>query len=192
MSTVVEQNQNSLAFSKLALLGSCAVLTLALDLWSKSWAWEHLREPRHTVKVIDQVFYLSFSFNTGSAFGFLQGSPYARPLFIAMTLFMLIYMAYLAYKLSSKHIVGLIAIGLIVGGALGNLHDRFVRQLMQGDELAYGVVDFIKVYYWKGKPWPTFNIADVGLTVGAILLIIFFIRHGEPQRASKQQVINSS
>ena len=47
------------------------------------------------------------------------------------------------------------------------------------DPERYGVVDFIKVLYWEGKPWPTFNVADIALVVGVILLLFFLIRHGD-------------
>ena len=61
-----------------------------------------------------------------------------------------------------------VALGLVCGGALGNLHDRLFR----ADEIGrHGVVDFIKVNYPWGGSWPTFNIADSALVVGTILLM---------------------
>ena len=68
---------------------------------------------------------------------------------------------------------------MVASGALGNLHDRFVRTMVVDGVERYGVVDFIKVYYWKGKPWPTFNIADVALVAGVALLLWFLLRHGD-------------
>ena len=46
-------------------------------------------------------------------------------------------------------------------------------------EARHGVVDFIKVFYWKDSPWPTFIVADVALVAGVALLFIFLTRHGE-------------
>ncbi len=160
------------------------VLALGLDLWTKAWAWDVLREaPR--MAVIKKWFYFDFSFNTGSAFGFLRGHDFSRPLFIVITLATVVYMAMLVRKLPTERLYGFIAIGSIIGGALGNLHDRLFRQLEIDGELRYGVVDFIQIYYVQGSPaWPNFNIADVALVVGVILLIPFLMFHGEPQTAA--------
>jgi len=158
---------------------------LILDLATKSWAWNTLREgPR--VTVIKQWFYFDFSFNTGSAFGFLRGHDFSRPLFIVITLATVVYMAMLVRKLPTQRLYGFIAIGCIIGGALGNLHDRLIRQMLFNGELKHGVVDFIQIYYAQGSPaWPNFNIADVALVIGVILLIPFLMFHAEPapQRA---------
>jgi len=157
---------------------------LILDLATKSWAWNTLREgPR--VTVIKQWFYFDFSFNTGSAFGFLRGHDFSRPLFIVITLATVVYMAMLVRKLPTQRLYGFIAIGCIIGGALGNLHDRLIRQMLFNGELKHGVVDFIQIYYAQGSPaWPNFNIADVALVVGVILLIPFLMFHAEPRPAA--------
>jgi signal peptidase II len=156
---------------------------LALDLGTKSWAWHTLRDaPRITV--IKKWFYLDFSFNTGSAFGFLRGHDFSRPLFIAITLATVIYMATLVRKLPTQRLYGFVAIGCIIGGALGNLHDRLIRQMLFNGEPRHGVVDFIQIYYAQGSPaWPNFNIADVALVIGVLLLIPFLMFHAEPGSA---------
>ncbi|MBK8238116.1 MAG: signal peptidase II [Deltaproteobacteria bacterium] len=164
--------------SRLVLLGIVAALTLALDLWSKAWAWDTLREGA-SVEVIENWFYFEFGFNTGSAFSFLRDASYARLVFIAVTLLALAYMGKLAMTLPTRWASAYVAIALVSGGALGNLHDRFVRVMEIRGEARHGVVDFIKVFYWKGKPWPTFNVADVALVAGVALLFIFLTRHGE-------------
>ena len=158
-----------------------AILALALDLWTKAWAWDVLREaPR--MPVIKKWFYFDFSFNTGSAFGFLRGHDFSRPLFIIITIATVVYMATLVRKLPVERLYGFVAIGSIIGGALGNLHDRLFRQLEVFGELKYGVVDFIQIYYIQGSPaWPNFNIADVALVVGVVLLIPYLMFHAEPR-----------
>jgi len=167
----------------IAAVGSGLVF-LILDLVTKSWAWNNIREsPR--IPVIPKWFYFDFSFNTGSAFGFLRGHDFSRPLFIVITLATVLYMAVLVRKLPTQRIYGFIAIGSIIGGALGNLHDRLLRQMMFNGELKHGVVDFIQVYYMQGSPaWPNFNIADVALVVGVILLVPFLMFHAEPKTAA--------
>jgi signal peptidase II len=175
---------------RIALLAVTAVVVLVLDLWSKAWAWEHLREGQ-IVTVVDGFFYFEFGFNTGSAFSFLREAEWGRALFIVVTLVALGYMARLAATLPTRWPSAYVAIALVSGGALGNLHDRIFRQMDVRGEPRHGVVDFIKVFYWPDKPWPTFNVADVALVVGVGLLFIFLTRHGETIDASKQAAVAS-
>ncbi len=166
-----------------------AVVTIALlvfDLWTKQWAWDTLRDG--TVKiVVDGWVYYEFGFNTGSAFSLLRDASWSRMLFIGITFFALIYMGYLARTLPTRYGSAFMAIAMVASGALGNLHDRFVRTMVIDGAERYGVVDFIKVYYMKGKPWPTFNIADVALVAGVLLLLVFLLRHGEVLDAEAKQ-----
>lgn len=160
-----------------------AFVALAADLATKAWAWDHLRD-HERVTVIKNWFYLDFSFNTGSAFGFLRGHDFARPLFIAITLATVVYMAVLVRKLPTRRLYGFVAIGLIIGGALGNLHDRLLRQIDIRGTPTHGVVDFIQVFYMQDHAsWPNFNIADVALVVGVFLLIPFLMFHADPPEA---------
>ncbi len=156
-----------------------AVISLVLDLWSKAWVWNGIRKTGKSVEVIADFLYLDFSFNTGAAFGFLNSSAYARPMFIAITLATVAYMINWVRKLPTDRLYGFLAIGMIIGGALGNLHDRFFRMIYE----KHGVVDFILVYYLPGKAWPTFNIADAALVIGVGLLIPYLILHAEPPEA---------
>lgn len=153
-------------------------LVLVADLWSKAWAWNNLRDG-HSETVIERWAYFEFGFNTGSAFSFLRDAAYARVTFIVVTILALLYMARLAATLPTRFRVAFVAVALVSGGALGNLHDRLVRVMELRGEMRYGVVDFIKVYYWPGKVWPTFNVADIALVVGVGLLFVFLARHGE-------------
>lgn len=175
--------------NRLIIVGIVFVLSLALDLWSKAWAWEHLRD-QPPVEVLEHVFYLKFGFNTGSAFSFLRDESWARYFFITVTFLALGYMGWLAWKMPTKRLYGFVAIGLIAAGAAGNLHDRFVRVMkvwMNGEWVdAHGVVDFLQFYYnWPaGKYWPIFNVADSSLVCGVALLLVYLHFHGaedEPQ-----------
>jgi len=164
--------------ARIALVLATLIPALALDLWTKAWAWEHLRtQPGRAI--VPHFFHLEFAFNTGSAFGFLRDAGWSRLFFIAITVAALVYMARLAMTLPTRWPSGFVAIGLIASGALGNLHDRFVRVFMD----QYGVVDFIVVYYWPGKRWPAFNIADAALVAGVLLFMIYLRRHGDPAEA---------
>lgn len=166
----------------LVTAGAAAVF-LVLDLWSKSWAWNNLRPPNRSIPFIGDWFSWSFSFNTGSAFGFLRGHDYSRGLFIAVTLLTVVYMAALVRKLPTDRLYGFFAIGCVIGGALGNMHDRLLRQEMGPHGLAYGVIDFIRVCApWdpRNTCWPNFNVADIALVIGVILLIPYLMFHAQP------------
>jgi signal peptidase II len=180
--------------NRLIVVAIVFVISLALDLWSKAWAWEHLRN-KPAVEVIEHVFYLKFGFNTGSAFSFLRDESWARYFFITVTFLALGYMGWLAWRMPTKRLYGFIAVGLIAAGAAGNLHDRFVRimPVWMDDKWveAHGVVDFLQFYYnWPaGKYWPIFNVADSSLVCGVGLLLVYLHFHGaedEPAAAKDQ------
>lgn len=164
--------------SRILLAAAVAAVGLALDLATKQWAWETLRDGTE-IAVIDGVLYFEFGFNTGAAFSLLRDAGWARYFFMAVTLGAVAYMIHLARTLPTRWPSAFVAIGLITSGALGNLHDRIFRAMPMFGKIEHGVVDFIKVYYWPGKPWPTFNIADVNLVLGVGLLLLYMSRHGE-------------
>lgn len=159
---------------RLALILGILAPTLALDLWTKAWAWENLRNQPGQI-IVDGFFRFEFAFNTGSAFGFLRDAGWSRAFFIVVTVAALVYMARLAMTIPTRAPSAFVAIGLIAAGALGNLHDRFVRVFLD----QYGVVDFIVVNYWPGKRWPAFNIADAALVAGVLLFMLYLRRHGD-------------
>ncbi len=102
-------------------------------------------------------------YNTGAAFSFLsQAAGWQRWFFVGMTVFVAVIILFWLARLSpSQRRTGL-ALSLVLGGAIGNLVDRLV----------YGyVIDFIDLYYGSWH-WPTFNVADSAITVGAVLLVL--------------------
>ncbi|KIG16581.1 Lipoprotein signal peptidase [Enhygromyxa salina] len=169
--------------SRLLVVAIVFAVAIGLDLWSKAWAWEHLKDGP-SVEVIEHFFYLKFGFNTGSAFSFLRDESWARYFFITVTFLALGYMGWLAWKMPTSRVYGFIAVGLIAAGAAGNLHDRFVRVMpvwMNGEFVErHGVIDFLQFYYpWKQDSyWPIFNVADTALVCGVALLLIFLHYHG--------------
>ena len=156
---------------RVALATTLCLGALVLDLCTKAWAWDNLRHQRPCV-VIEGFLRFEFAFNTGSAFGLAERAPSARLVFIVVTLAVLAYLVRMLRRLPVEATSSFAAVGLFAGGALGNLHDRFVRHMWifdRGDR--YGVVDFI-VLSWRGHPWPAFNLADVALAAGVGLLVL--------------------
>ncbi len=147
------------------LAASCAIW-LALDLWTKQWVWDHLRPTGEAIAVWGETLELEFAFNRGSAFGVVRRLDY--PLVLAgLTAAMIAWVLYTARGPGGGRLRSAAA-GMIVAGALGNLHDRLLRD----DGLGHrGVVDFIRVNFPWGGSWPSFNVADAALVVGVVLLV---------------------
>jgi signal peptidase II len=129
---------------------------LAVDQLTKAWALVALDDG--PIGLIGPI-RLSLTFNTGGAFG-LGGS--AIPFLALGALALVVVMATVGD--AARHGPTAVALGLVLGGALGNLADRVFRDpgLLRG-----AVVDFIDLRWW-----PVFNLADSGITVGCVLLLI--------------------
>lgn len=137
---------------------------LALDLGTKQWAWEVLRGGRAVV-VIDRLLELAFAHNQGTSFGVVRQVDY--PLMWLAFNAIVIGWVVATLRLPGAGRLRFAGAGLIVSGALGNLHDR----LWRADEFGrHGVVDFIKVNYPWGGSWPNFNVADAALVFGTVAL----------------------
>jgi signal peptidase II len=131
-----------------------AVAVLAADLISKAIATRALNQmPGRRFSVVPGTMDFYLQENTGAAFSILRGHPEIITIFSVIAV---IFITVWALKLPRNVISAQIAFGMIIGGAVGNLIDR-VR-------LGY-VVDFIHVYY-REWAFPTFNIADSGISVG--------------------------
>ena len=140
------------------------VLVLLLDFVSKDLANHYLKA--NTIKVLSMLS-LTLVHNSGAAFGLLSDASGWQTevfIFIAGFLSLLILIWMLALKSDSR--LMLIALSLVLGGALGNLYDRIVSGV---------VTDFIDAHYHEFS-WPVFNLADSAVTVGVILLMLGLIR----------------
>ena len=100
--------------------------------------------------------------NTGAAFSFLHASSgWQRWLFVGLALVAVVFIVWMLARHGGQRLFGW-ALALILGGAVGNVIDR----LLHGS-----VVDFIQLH-WRGTAFPSFNVADSAITVGAVLLIL--------------------
>ena len=139
-------------------------LVSASDQLSKLWVRAHLA-PGESLPLTDRLSFIHIE-NTGSAFGLLANQTFLIiTISIAGSLFILLFLRYLspATKLS------IVSIGLIMGGAVGNLIDR----IRSGS-----VTDFIYFRLWGDFHWPAFNIADAAIVVGVFVLIYSFYKSG--------------
>lgn len=110
--------------------------------------------------VVGNVLRWTLVYNPGAAFGFYLGA-YSRWIFLALSVIALVILWRMYRQTAAGDLKRAIAISLVSAGALGNLIDRVRHQ--------YGVVDFIDVGIGAAR-WPTFNVADMAVSVGAILL----------------------
>ena len=149
-----------------------ALLLLLSDCATKRWASEQLVEhvPR---PVIGEVVQFTLTHNTGAAMGTSLGE-YSRVGFSLLTLGALVLLFRLYREAHSDDVRMAAAVAAIVGGALGNLVDR-VRW-------AGGVVDFIDIGFSGYRFW-IFNIADMGVTCGAVALAWLLWRREVPAEA---------
>ncbi len=117
-----------------------------------------------SIPVVKGLFSLTYIRNTGIAFGLFNDgrSLLKMAVLSSATLLALAFLLWLLASFSRNDLLGGAAVGLVAGGALGNLVDR----LRLGE-----VVDFIDVY-WRTHHWPFFNVADSCITVGVGLLIL--------------------
>ena len=113
------------------------------------------------------IFNLTLTFNRGSAWGFLNtAAGWQIGMFSMIAIVVSAILIFALYRLPAKSVVQAAGISLILGGAIGNLIDRFSQ--------AY-VVDFLELHY-KAWYFPVFNLADLAITLGASLLILYGLK----------------
>ena len=124
----------------------------------------------HSVEILPNFVHLTYVRNTGAAFGFLAGSPST----LRMAFFLLVSgvaiacILFLLKTLPPQKKLLTVSLSLVLGGAIGNLIDRF----RLGE-----VIDFIDIH-WDHLHWPAFNVADSAITIGVALLFIRMLRKG--------------
>ena len=144
------------------LLGVLAVLVLAADLATKHWVVSEL-EGRRVIRLLDGALLISVSRNPGAAFSFATG---ATVVFTAVAVAVVVVILRTAPRLRSRAWAA--SLGLLLGGASGNLVDRLFR----APGFARGaVVDFIDL-----RVWPVFNLADSAIVCGGALAVLLSLR----------------
>ncbi|HEY6477616.1 MAG TPA: signal peptidase II [Polyangia bacterium] len=161
---------------KYLLFSMFAVVSLLLDQWTKVMARDVLRPrgPFNPKVVIQGFFDLRYAENPGVAFSMFQDLPGGRVLLTLLALVALVVVIAYLRKTPAEATRVHIALGLVGGGAIGNLVDRVM----------YGkVTDFIVLK--KGiHEWPAFNIADAALCVGVGLILLDWIIATRNERAT--------
>ncbi len=146
--------------SKPGLFWGVTAGVVAADAFTKMLAVDRLLPAYLPRPVLGDGVRLTLVYNPGAAFG-LHFGPQSRWIFVGLSLVALAVLAKLYVDTPLAHRARLLALALVTGGALGNLMDRL--------KTARGVVDFIDVGVGAWR-WPTFNVADIAVTTGSILL----------------------
>jgi signal peptidase II len=131
-----------------------ASLVIIIDRFAKFLVFNNLLEGQ-SIGVVPKIFHITLVLNTGAAFGLFK----ERNQFFIVSSFIVAALIFLYVIFDKeKDIFKLGALGLILGGAIGNLIDR----------LLFGyIIDFLDF-----RVWPVFNIADSAITVGSVLLLL--------------------
>jgi signal peptidase II len=150
---------------RLPLAGGTAAAVVVLDQLTKAWALRALDDGP-----IDLFWTLrlNLSINSGIAFGLGRG---LGPVVVLGAVVVMAVLLVAARSAVTTNVMA-VAAGLVLGGAMGNVVDRLFRDLG-------GVVDFIDLQWW-----PIFNVADMGISVGAVMLVLWGRgREPEPEQA---------
>ena len=146
-----------------------AAIALTLDVVSKVIVVTELESPTQPpVRLLGGVFYLDVARNSGAAFSLGAGFTVLLTIIAAVVVFVILRAA-----ARMRSVGWAVALGLILGGALGNLSDRVFRAPGPGRG---HVVDWISLFGPYGRHWPIFNLADSAIVCGAILSAILALR----------------
>lgn len=156
------------------------VLILVADQVTKYWARSSLPSDSRgygiPVPMIENFWDWRLSYNTGSAFGLFSSLSGARIFLTIVGVVALGAILWMVHKATDGQRRMAVALGLVGGGAIGNVIDR----------IAFGKVTDFVVWKWYEHEWPTFNIADAALCVGVGLLFLDLGRQqGDEKRAAQ-------
>ncbi len=160
---MISTEERGAARHRVVVLIGVAVTVLTADIASKVAIVAAL-SPQSSVRLLGGFLTLAIHRNPGAAFGI--GGPSTTILFTAIAVAVVVFIVRYSGRIASTPWA--IALGLLLGGAMGNLTDRLFRSPgpMQG-----WVVDWIELPHW-----PTFNVADSAITCGAVLAVLLAVR----------------
>lgn len=145
-------------------------LILALDIATK-YVVQRTLVLYDPVPVLGEFFRLTYIYNPGAAFGLYLGA-YSRYIFLALTIVAVVVLVFWYRGTPADDRLRLVAIASVSGGAIGNLIDRVRSHRGVVDFLDFGVGNF---------RWPVFNVADIAVTMGALLLAVSLWREEQEQ-----------
>lgn len=145
------------------LEGLIIAIGLILDRITKWWAVNFLKDSQ-PIQVIKNIFAFDYLENQGAGFGILQGKTF---FLVILTMVVTIGLIIFLVKNKPKSKALRISLAMIISGAIGNMIDRIAYKY---------VIDFILLHYKDVYYFPTFNVADIFVTVGTVFLLICIIK----------------
>ncbi len=149
-----------------------ALAVVLVDQWSKSWVRAHLQPgvPWDPLPWLRPVLSLTFVRNTGVVFGLLPGLGW---LFAAVHVVAIILILYFYHNMPERTWLTSLTMGMLMGGAGGNLIDRLSRGW---------VTDFFDFNFWPMQDWAVFNVADSAVVVSTCILMVYVLSQVGPER----------
>ena len=138
-----------------------AALVIVADQLTKSFIASNFELGAQSVPFIKNIIDITYVENEGGAWGFMQDNTW---LLVALTIIIMIVCVAMLIKDGFKHKLLFFGIVLVLSGGVGNLIDRIFKGR---------VVDFIQFDFWR--TFPVFNVADIAVTLGAALLLLYFV-----------------
>lgn len=149
-----------------------SVVVFVLDQWSKGWSSANLTYL--VPQKVTSFFNLTLAHNTGAAFSFLSDAGgWQRWFFVVLAIVVTAVLVVWVKRLTSEQMLEATGLVLIIGGALGNGWDRAIDGY---------VVDFLSFHY-AGYYFATFNVADIAIFCGAMILIFESLRVAKQEKA---------
>jgi len=163
--------------TKWGLVAVVAAVVVALDFVTKAYILQNF-SLYETVPVIEGFFHITYVSNPGGAFGILRDvdASLRLPFFVVVACIAVGALMFFVRQLPTQERFLQFALGLVLGGAVGNLIDR----------VRFGaVVDFLD-FFWGDLHWPAFNVADSGISVGVVILMYYSIFTSDERLAGTQ------
>ena len=172
------QKRNKLIFISVLVI----LVMVILDQITKHMIYINMF-PYEVRPVIENFFSIVYAKNNGSAFSFLNSAPawFRKPFFFVIPLAAMVLVFYLlknAMKKGKENLLQIFAFSFVMGGAMGNFINR----------LTYGfVIDFLQFKITPTYYWPSFNVADISITIGVGLLLIEMLSMEKKRKKEKKK-----
>ena len=139
--------------------------------------------------VLGSFFQITYVENDGAAFGVQLGSP---KIFLALSVIAAILVLYYLIRMRDKNWLPQLALAFIAAGAIGNLTDRFINgKVVDFFDIDIPSFNFLGITLsgYSMTRWPVFNVADIAITCGMIIIISYLIFVGDPLAAFQKQTV---
>ena len=156
------------------------IVVVAVDVLTKALAVRTLAPARVPHDLIGEYLRFTLVYNPGAAFG-LHVGEHSRWVFMALTIGALLILGRLYVLAAAGDRSRVAALALVCGGAIGNLIDRIRSPL--------GVVDFLDIGV-NDTRWPTFNVADIAVSIGAFVLAVVLWAEDRPEQPAKVGIVS--